>query len=372
MRSRRVVIAGLAAAATALSLAATAQAETPLRAVTHELDESRAEVLRHWTPARMRNADAAEMPALRRGAGIASRTAPDGRGTPQRRRTSPPLSARAAPIAKPRLPKRAKARASWFGVELPWLITSYGYTSANSAVGRLFYTKPDGQPSFCSATVVATNVILTAAHCVRADTSENGWENSSFVFVPGVYGSIDQSKRFTGRAVSYWSEWYDDDYKCAQGTGCDTNFSMDYAFITLNRNAAGRNVAELTGSYGLWPGAPKSSAYVLGYPGEGTWAQYANYPYHCRSTPQAYYQYIGGRYDVGLSCHNTGGASGGPWFQTASDGRSYISSVMSHMGTIHWQNSSCQQYGCPRFGNTFFGPYFNNDTTRLLAIARAK
>jgi V8-like Glu-specific endopeptidase len=362
---------GLAAAATAMSLAATAQAEPTLRAVTHELEESRAEVLRYWTPARLSSAEPAEMPALQGGARSASRRAPDG-DAPQMRPKSPALPSRTTSIAKPRLPKPARsvARASWYGVELPWLVTSQGYTSAANAVGRLFYTMPSGYRNYCSASVVATNVIITAAHCVR-ESAQNGRENTNFEFIPGKYGSSEPFGRFTGRAVTYWNGWYEDAFKCAN-IGCATNFSMDYAFITLNRNAAGYNVGQYTGSYGLWTGAPKSSVYVLGYPGEGSWGTYADYPYHCRATPQAYYQYLGGHHDVGLSCHNTGGSSGGPWFQTASDGRPYVSSVMSHMGVVKWQSASCTSNNCPRYGTTFFGPYFDSDTTRLLAIAKTR
>jgi V8-like Glu-specific endopeptidase len=372
MRTRRALITSLAAVATAMSFAATAQAEPTLRAVTHELDESRAEVLRYWTEARLRRAEPADMPAIQGRARTALRRAPDDRGAPQGRRTPPPLPAQNTSIAKPRLPRpaRATARASWYGVELPWLITSRGYTNATNAVGRLFYLTPEGS-SFCSASVVAVNVIVTAAHCVR-DSAERGSEYSSFVFVPGKYGSSEPFGRFTGRAVSVWNGWYEDRFKCAAGTGCAVNYSMDYAFITLRPNAAGYNVGQYTGWYGLWTGAPQTSVYVLGYPGEGTWSAYADYPYHCRATPQSYYRYVENRFDVGLSCHNTGGSSGGPWFQTASDGRSYVSSVMSHMGVVHWQSASCVGGKCPRYGNTFFGPYFDADTSRLLAIARGR
>ena len=55
-----------------------------------------------------------------------------------------------------------------------------------------------------------------------------------------------------------------------------------------------------------------------------------------------------------------------------SNGVAYVSSVMSHMGVIKWQNSSCTWDGCPRYGTTFLGPYPNDDTTRLLGIAKAQ
>jgi V8-like Glu-specific endopeptidase len=366
------MITGLAAAATALSLAATAQAEQPLRAVTKELDESRSEVLRYWTDARMRSAEPAEMPQVEGRARAAVSKAPDGHGEPQRRRSSPPLPARMSKRAKPKLPKPARgtARASWYGMELPWMITSYGYTSATNAVGRLFFTMPSGDRNFCSASVVAPNVIVTAAHCVR-DSDASARENSHYEFIPGKYGSSEPFGRFTGRAVTYWQEWYREDFQC-NATECRANYSFDYAFITLNRNAAGYNVGQYTGSYGLWTGAPQSSVYILGYPGEGSWSANQDYPYHCRATPQKYNQYIGGGWDVGLSCLNTGGSSGGPWFQTASDGRAYISSVMSHTGKVYYQDTLCWWEGCPRYGTTTFGPYFDSNAPRLLAIAKTR
>jgi hypothetical protein len=186
--------------------------------------------------------------------------------------------------------------------------------------------------------------------------------HTSFQFVPAVYGASRPYGGFTGRHVSVYSGW-------ATGGGY---YPMDYAFVTLNRNTAGYNVSQYTGAYGLWPNAPKANAYVLGYPGEGTWSNYQNYPYHCSSPIQRYNAYAGGRYDVGLSCYNTGGSSGGPWFITASDGRAYIASVMSHMGVVKWQSSSCTWNGCARYGTTFFGPYINGETTQLLSIARTK
>src|SRR5207249_4339630 len=132
---------------------------------------------------------------------------------------------------------------------------------------------------------------------------------------------------FVGRAVSVWNGWSSAPYNCVNGTGCGGYYPLDYAFVTLDPNSSGYNVAQYTGAFGLWPNAPKADVYHLGYPSEGTWGTNQNYPWHCKSPIQRYDLYYENRYDVGMSCYDTGGSSGGPWFEY-SNGVAYVSSVM--------------------------------------------
>ena len=55
------------------------------------------------------------------------------------------------------------------------------------AIGRLFYRSDEGNRSWCSGTVIAQNMVLTAAHCVV--NRINGIKYDSFSFVPGQEGS---------------------------------------------------------------------------------------------------------------------------------------------------------------------------------------
>jgi V8-like Glu-specific endopeptidase len=356
----------------ALAIAAPAQADQPLEASVHRVEESRSETLRFWSDARMRNARPAAMPAAPAALPRVEQ-APDGTGRPRAAAKVASASARPRAAAKRRPPAPVRtggtARASWVGLELPWSNISQGYTTPMQAVGRLFYRTPAGGNSFCSASVVATNVIITAAHCIQ--NGANGAYNNTFSFVPAVNGTSRPYGSFAARSISVWNGWASPSYRCTAGTGCHGYQAMDYAFITLQPNAAGYNVGQYTGAFGLWPNAPSGNIYLLGYPGEGSWASRQNTPYHCQAPIQRYSRYVEDRYDVGLSCYNTGGSSGGPWFLRGSNGVMYIASVMSHMGKVYFQNPSCG-LNCGRYGYTFFGPYLNAETTQLLAIARSR
>ena len=272
----------------------------------------------------------------------------------------------------PRLPGRERQRpaARWYGTELPWSNWSYGYTGSTKAVGRLFFMTPTGASS-CSASVVAANVVVTAAHCVEDGAS--GADFWGFKFVPNVYGASQPFGSFIGRAVSAYGGWASASYNCVAGTGCSGYFPLDYAFVTLSPNASGYNVAQYTGAYGIWPNAPEVRRVPPGLPVGGELVVQPELPVALQvADPALHGDTPENRYDVGMSCYDTGGSSGGPWFQTASNGVSYISSVMSHMGVVKWQNPTCRSNGCPRYGTTFFGPYFNDDTTRLLGIAKTR
>ena len=342
----------------------------PLEPEVRQLPESTSEVQKFWTPERLRSAKAAEMPSGK-GSERSLRNVPGPTGAPRGGHKAPPAPKRLR-SKPPRSTHSAQPGRSlrWSGREIGWNNISYSYTSATKAVGRLFYTMPSGYRNFCSASVVATNVIMTAAHCVQ--NGKTGAYNSLFEFIPAVYGTSKPYGSFTGRATSVYTGWASPSYNNTIGTGGWGYQPMDYAFITLRPNAGGYNVGQYTGWYGLWPNAPKGTAYVLGYPGEGSWAANQNLPYHCKSPIQEYNRYYESRYDVGLSCYNTGGSSGGPWFLTASDGRAYVASVMSHMGVVKWQQPTCTWEGCARYGTTFYGPYLNNETVNLFNLAKAK
>lgn len=367
--SSRLAAIGVVALAAVATTAGTAQADQPsLRTAT--LEPSKAHPHRAWTAARMRKAKPAKMPAVRSSrAGQVLHAAPDGAGQPIAGRRSGGLPRRSKSIRRPHRPD-PRARAAMVGHELPWQNNSYGYTTAAKPTGRLYFNLADGSPNVCSASVVATNVIVTAAHCVE---DADGADHDGFMFIPGKYGSSEPYGRFYAKTngVSRWDEWSTAPYNCSDGTGCGGYLGMDYAFITLKPNSLGYNVGQYTGWYGLWPNAPKGNMYVLGYPAEGTWSQYQDYPWHCSSMPQQWNRYAyEGRYDVGLSCYDTGGASGGPWLMTYNGG-TYVASVMSHMGVVHQQDPSCFIM-CARYGLSFFGPYFDNDTIRLFNYAKTK
>lgn len=266
--------------------------------------------------------------------------------------------------ALPAAAKRSRRSTAYAGQELPWVSNGYGHAAPIAAVGRLFFRTPAGHQSFCTGTLVARNIVLTAAHCIREGHS-GAW-NSSWVFVPGANGTARPYGAWAARTALVPNAWSAPAFRSVPGTGGDGYFAMDYGFVVLHGDGAGRHAADRTGAFSMWANASRGSIYHLGYPGEGGWGGCTDAncrPWSCAAPTQRYNLYQGGKYDLGMSCSTTGGASGGPWFQRASNGSWYITSVMSHMGIVH-------RWAGGRFGVSFFGPYLDRQTLVLFNQAR--
>jgi hypothetical protein len=182
----------------------------------------------------------------------------------------------------------------------------------------------------------------------------NGWSQP--------YGS------FSARAATVRSEWSSYPYNRAGGTGGEGYFPMDYAFLVLNRNSSGYNAGAYVGAFPFLMNAPRGSIYHLGYPAEGMWTNGCSggycRPWHCRAGVQRYDLYSYGKWDEGMSCYDTGGSSGGPWFEYW-NGQWTVASVQSHMGVVHFDSNG------GRYGYSFFGPYLDGTTGSLFDYARS-
>ncbi len=118
--------------------------------------------------------------------------------------------------------------------------------AVSSTVGRLFFSKPDGDES-CAATIVESlneSVAVTAAHCVR-DTNLNperptpgGW-TKNLIFAPGFHDGRAPFGFYTVREVAISSRW-------AQPSAGFMNY--DYAFLVLNRDGEGRTATGVVGT----------------------------------------------------------------------------------------------------------------------------
>ncbi|WP_336318818.1 trypsin-like serine peptidase [Streptomyces lavendofoliae] len=118
----------------------------------------------------------------------------------------------------------------------------------------------DGDGHWCTASVVDSprgNVVATAAHCVFAD----GSASSGFSFAPGYRGGGANPAPYGTwkvRTVQVADAWK------AAGDDADAH---DYAFLTLDADARGRQVQQVVGAARPdWTSAPERRVTVVGYP----------------------------------------------------------------------------------------------------------
>ncbi|MFT7219440.1 MAG: V8-like Glu-specific endopeptidase [Candidatus Azotimanducaceae bacterium] len=114
-----------------------------------------------------------------------------------------------------------------------------------AAVGKLFYTKSDGQIANCSAAFAGgPDIIVTAAHCVM---SANGDWNGNFLFIRS-YGS-EHHDVYAIECIATPGEW---------GERSGDLLGFDYAFLRANRIAT-------SGNLDITDRRPPSRLMLIGY-----------------------------------------------------------------------------------------------------------
>lgn len=161
-------------------------------------------------------------------------------------------------------------------------------------VGRLYAQNAGGDLGACTATVVGTNTVITAAHCVR--TSDDGeparsatWDQQLY-FVPGYHDGTSPYGGFTVRRVRMAEEWQDE--------------GLDVAVLEMNPGADGRTISEVTGVQRISFTA-----------GSGTRTHFFGYPYtsrllHCEGDSRRDRR---GSALLRIPCAMGVGSSGGPY-----------------------------------------------------------
>ncbi|MFL5822128.1 MAG: trypsin-like serine peptidase [Solirubrobacteraceae bacterium] len=246
------------------------------------------------------------------------------------------------------------ARPAYGGPQPAFKIFKEGYppgSSYNRAVGRLYIQVSRKVLGECTATVVGTSVVLTAAHCLFNPQTHHFY--SHFLFVPGLRGRTAPAGSWHGRAAYI-----------KRGFARHQAVSLDYGFLTL-RARHGRRVGRVTGWEPLLANSRGHTILSLGYPASGVFAHrcstFSCYQWACYSPLGAKVHDANGEYEVGMGCHSGEGSSGGPWFER-----------FHH----HWYIASNVSTGVtfrpdPGYTTNQWGPYFNRQTLRFLKYVKS-
>lgn len=311
---------GMLAAPPSTAAAPTAPVPShPLRAVARTIDVAqhdaartdaeRQQVLRYWTPERMRRAK--PLTRLVRHPGRAHTAAAPHRGRPL-------TVAPALPLQSVRNILGSRTPAS------EWRIGG----KVVSTTGRVFLTL-GAYEYYCSAGVVNSknrDVVVTAGHCLK--DGRGAWA-SKWTFVPGYhdgkrpYGSFTARRMFVAKG---WSSSEDD--------------SDDIGMVAVNKGR-GRHIVDAVGGQGIAFGkARPKSGWAFGYPADPPYDGGRLVSCHGSLSRDS------STGDQGMPCSMTEGASGGPWL------RSFHTST----GTGTMMSVTSFKYSDD--AETMYGPYF--------------
>lgn len=228
--------------------------------------------------------------------------------------------------------------------------TAFWQVYPHKWVGRLSFTTPSGT-SYCSATVISGNNIVTAAHCAY-DTTNNRWY-SNWVFTPAYRAGSAPYGTFAGASASVLTAWVN----LAGGYAINTWAQHDVAVITLRPNSAGRTVNQMVGWAGRnWNYNFTQLHFNSGYPfrsyTDATLTSAGSYLRSC--TAESFMQ---ATETLGGGCYFGRGISGGSWL------RNYKPFVLS--GNVNSVNS-----GLFIGTQNLYGPRFNSNNIVPLCTAR--
>lgn len=261
---RRMGIIGLLAAVAVIALSAVAHAAPVSKAT----GQSRADVLRYWTAARMK----AAVPVEQKQPG-------------------------AVPAKKTTYPYTA-------------VTPSTPYTSfPTNTNGKVFFT--EGRIDYvCSGTALQSgneSVVWTAGHCVNdgAGTFHTNW-----AFVPAYLSGDAPYGRFTAQQLLTTSGW---------STSGDYRYDVGAAVVGTSSTSGATLTGGLGGGRALRTGASVLTSYTLyGYPAgrpfdgktlRGCAAPFGLFDPYSSTAPQP----------IGVGCNMTGGSSGGAWLNAAGE-----------------------------------------------------
>jgi len=213
----------------------------------------------------------------------------------------------------------------------------------------------------------STSLVLTAGHCVYDE--DGGAYATNWMFVPDYEdgGSIvtnpDGTHSFTCDTVPYgcWTAtalvtttaW-------ANGGGSLGAFNNDYGFAVVGaggKSGESNQLDAVVGSNALgFNVSHPAQVYAFGYPHASPYDGQSLIYCAGKDVPDTW----GGTTDFGLSCNQTGGSSGGPWYVNFGSAGS--------AGQLNSVNSF--KYTAGRFTKYMFGPYFGTYAQKTYNVAK--
>lgn len=179
-------------------------------------------------------------------------------------------------------------------------------------IGRFSFSTPSGT-SYCSATALGGNNIVTAAHCVYDTPSRNAWYTNK-VFTPAYRNGSAPYGTFATTACTILTSWVN----LSGAYSINSWAKYDVAVCTVGRNSAGQTLNTAVGYSGYaWNYGYVRNVDNLGYPLKnyaGSWLSWRG-AYLRLCAAETYYRSTDVR---GMGCNWGGGISGGPWIDSAS------------------------------------------------------
>jgi len=128
-------------------------------------------------------------------------------------------------------------------------------------IGRFSFTTPNGT-SYCSATAISGNNIVTAAHCVYDTPSRNAFYTNK-VFTPAYRNGNAPYGSFATTNCSVLTAWVN----LSGAYSINSWAPYDVAVCTVGTNAAGQTLNQVVGSAGkAWNYGYTRHIFNLGYP----------------------------------------------------------------------------------------------------------
>lgn len=142
-------------------------------------------------------------------------------------------------------------------VTTPTANTSYPFY----AIGRLSFTKSNGSPGVCTASIIRRGLVLTAGHCVHSGNGSVSGYSYNFRFEPGYYKDTTPNGVWT--EIEYRPfvapDWYSGHSKPPHAT--------DYAVIIFKEKIKGKRIGDHLTWLGYWENHMVGHhVTVLGYP----------------------------------------------------------------------------------------------------------